>query len=251
MDLEEPEEPEDEPEGPGEPYVYPYKGLPLTPAIIGELATLLFAGNVRRQVVSDTVAKYHADHGGAPSNAMDVARQTKRALAMLAKAGRVEATKGYGIWRFPDAGVPAPLAADSAAEIDSEDQVPPHSFEVERQVGKGSQSLYAYSFPSDRRVAELEARDSWSVKIGHSKSPDPKARVKDQLGASNSHWPVIHLVINTDDAKGLEDFLHFWLKENERQLQGRPGSEWFDTSPNMIMAFLQGAFPGKFNDEAE
>jgi hypothetical protein len=228
---------------------YEYKGLPLTPAIVGELATILFAGRtVRRNEIVAATAEYHVDHGGAPSQASTIS-QTKKALSVLQKAGRVEKTPGYGLWRFPESDLVDVPPGEATGELDTEDQDPPYPIEVESEVGQGPQVVYVYSYPAYHRLAELEGRDSWPVKIGRSASA-PHERVKDQVGTGNPEWPVVHLVIRTTAATDLERFLHSALRLEGRQLEG-PGAEWFDASPNWVTSMLQRALPGILNDAAD
>lgn len=239
---------------------YVFKGLPLTaPSGWSQVISALFAGQtVKRDAIIDEVLKFHIEHGGAQSPAMPVT-QAKKALSTLEKQGLASRAESSGWWRFPESESGSspwalkpqrlPVGAEVTDRIDGEYQLPSHTFDVERQVGKGVESVYLYSFPSDRRLADLEGHDSWPVKIGSSKSRSPLARVKAQLGVSNPEWPVIHLVINTDDAERLEHWLHVWLAENAQKLDG-PGSEWFSTSPAKIIGFLQHAFPAKFDDKA-
>jgi len=225
---------------------YIYKDMPLTPAIVGELATTLFAGRtVRRQEISDTAARYHADNGGAPSGAASTLLQTKKALNTLEKQGRVERRPGYGYWRFPPGHGLDELTVPKTAR---DGQELPHRIEVEREVGRGPQVVYIYSYPEYRRGAERDGRDSWRLKVGRSDKTNSRERVMDQCREAAPEWPVIHLAVYTDDARRLEDFLHWVLKGQGRQLDA-PGSEWFDASPELVTSLIQQVLPHVFNNE--
>ena len=225
---------------------YTYKDMPLTPGIMVELAPTLFAGRmVSRQDIINAVVKYHADHGGKPTSANSVS-QIKKALTVLVKEGRVEQAPGFGLWRFPDQGVSYQPASDAIAQAERDDDISDYPIEVESELGQGSEVVYAYSYPAYRRLAELEGRDEWPVKIGRSGSV-VEDRVKDQVGTGTPEWPVVHLAIYTDASIDLERLLHSALRLQGRQLDG-PGAEWFNASPNWVRNFLEQSVPHILND---
>lgn len=227
---------------------YKYEGLPLTPAVIGELATILFAGKTaKRATIAEAAEQHHADHGGAPSVAASTKLQTKRALNVLARQNRVRPTGVYGLWQFPPLPGMDELPVPAAVK-ETDNNRRSSRIQVERELGQGPQVVYMYSYPEYRRGAERDGRDSWPVKIGLSEKSDPRERVKEQCKEGAPEWPVIHLAIFTDDCSGLENMLKWVLRKQGRQCD-TPGVEWFDASPTLVTSLLQPLLPDIFNAE--
>jgi len=218
---------------------YKYRGSPLMPSIIAELAEELFAGQlVKRSDVIERVSKLHAERGGAVSS-VDTVMQAKKAYRYLAEAGKVE-SGGYGRWRF--SGQPPGDAVDSPFE-DVTDEELAGLIAVERWVGKGDELVYAYSFPAYVALAASAGRDRWPIKIGFSRSVS-LGRVAQQVGTGTPEWPTVHLAIRCDDCLVVEKVLHNALKVSGHHIENAPGSEWFQTSPDWVVDFLARLNPG-------
>src|SRR5262249_3445634 len=92
--------------------------------------------------------------------------------------------------------------------------------------------------PNDRRLAELEGRDSWECKIGRTSSCDAIGRILGQgIRTSLSRLPTVGLVLRTDDSAALEKPLHASLTLVGADVRDSPGNEWFMTSPARIEAW--------------
>lgn len=208
--------------------------------MIYHLAPRLCAGKIiqRKDILAD-VTKYHIARGGLPCKAKEPLRVTGKALRKLKKEGLVKELQAYGMWQFPEAALGdlvVPETADNGQE-------PPHRIEAERQLGRGSQVVYMFTYPAYIRLAELEGRDTWRVKIGQSGKPDGLARVIDQCREAAPEWPVVHIVIYTDAARKLERFLHDGLTMQDRWLDA-PGKDWFDASPDLVMRLIEPVLSG-------
>jgi DNA-binding XRE family transcriptional regulator len=95
---------------------------------------------------------------------------------------------------------------------------------IERQIGEGPESVYAYYFPS------MVREGSFPHKIGRTRR-DPVARVRDQQ-ASMLEEPIIGTLVKCENCFAVESMLHIALAD--RRLASTFGSEWFDIHPNAI-----------------
>lgn len=213
---------------------YKYRGSPLTPAILVELAEELFAGQlVKRADVIDRVSKLHVERGGTPSSA-DPSSQAKKAYRVLLEAGKVE-PGGFGLWRF--SGESPEQADDLAFAENVTDEDFASLIVVERWIGKGDELVYAYSFPAYVSLAASSGSDRWPIKIGLSRSVS-LVRIAQQVGTGTPEWPTVHLAIRCDDCLVVEKALHNALKVSGHYIENAPGSEWFRTSPDWVVDFL-------------
>lgn len=96
---------------------------------------------------------------------------------------------------------------------------------IEKEIGTGSQYIYAYHFPS-----EYVHNGEYPIKIGHALK-SPLKRIKEQQ-ASMKEQPVVDLLIRCDNARYLEKVIH-----NRLQLSKLIsfGNEWFRTTPEVIL----------------
>lgn len=104
--------------------------------------------------------------------------------------------------------------------------------QIEREIGTGPESVYAYYFPSQATTS------SFPHKIGKTKG-DPIRRIRAQQ-ASMQEAPVIGTLVRTDNAFALEAQLHLYLKD--RRLPAY-GAEWFDIHPNAIQNCIEDGLP--------
>ena len=83
---------------------------------------------------------------------------------------------------------------------DSIDDLRP-TIRIEKESGTGSECVYLYFNPNDRRLAELESRDCWECKIGRTSSCDAVGRILGQgIRTSLSRLPIVGLILRTDDS---------------------------------------------------
>ena len=159
-------------------------GLPFVRPIIRSLVEEVFRERPQwksRELV-DRIAQLHRQRGGAvpPEPALPV----RRVLQDLRDEGLVVAP-GHGWWRWNGDGA----AGTTTVENESNEQVPAAdeliadlqpSLHIEKELGNGSECIYLYFNPNDRRLAELEGRDSWECKIGRTSSCDAIGRILGQ-----------------------------------------------------------------------
>lgn len=100
---------------------------------------------------------------------------------------------------------------------------------AEREVGTGSESIYVFSYPTHRKLAEKSNKSFWLHKIGRTGSED-LVRVLDQTNTAVPEKPEILLHIRTDSSSLLEKALHSILKLRGKHNNDSPGTEWFRTN---------------------
>jgi hypothetical protein len=105
---------------------------------------------------------------------------------------------------------------------------------IMKTVGVGSECVYIYFNPNDRKLARICLRNFFECKIGYSKYPDPTPRVLEQGITAMSRLPIIGLIIRTDNAFELETRLKLDLKNAGYAYEDRVGSEWFMMSPKVV-----------------
>ena len=220
-------------------------GLPFVRPIIRSLVEEVFREQPQwksRDLV-DRIAQLHRQRGGAvpPEPALPV----RRVLQDLRDEGLVVAP-GHGWWRWNGDGTgeattpdnesaePAPAPDELVADLQP-------SIQLEKELGSGSECVYLYFNPNDRRLAELEGRDSWECKIGRTSSCDAVGRILGQgIRTSLSRLPTVGLVLRTEDSAALEKALHASLRLVGADVPDSPGNEWFMTSPAHIEAWYAG-----------
>jgi hypothetical protein len=218
---------------------YQYAGLPLSPAIIGEIASRKFAGQVvKRDAIRQAVVAYHVENGGVLTST-DPTQQTKKALQDLAAKGAVEKSGAYGLWRFIDRDDALPFDFAKEESVD-EDVLAPIA--VIRWIGTGSQLVYVYSFPTYADHANAMGDSVWPCKIGRSDRQSVD-RISEQIGTSTPEWPTVHLGIRCDDSRLLERYLHSALRLEGAYLSDVPGAEWFRTSPDHVIELIRVVAP--------
>jgi hypothetical protein len=195
----------------------------------------------KSQELVDRIVQLHRERGGALTP--DPALGVRRALGDLRDEGLVT-SPGHGWWRWNGAVsdgattpevVPTDAATDSSC--DAIDDFQP-TIRVEKEVGVGSECVYLYFNPNDRRLAELEGRDVWECKIGRTSSRDAINRILGQgVRTALSRLPTIGLVLRTDDSAALERALHSSFRLVGAEVPDSPGSEWFVTSPERVQAW--------------
>ena len=102
-------------------------------------------------------------------------------------------------------------------------------------IGRGSESVYLYYFPTYQLFNKLYLEVPYfPCNIGRT-TGDVKTRVSDQIGQQLPEKPRIALIIRTDDCDALETEIHDELKRQREWLDPAfanvVGTEWFLTNP--------------------
>lgn len=98
---------------------------------------------------------------------------------------------------------------------------------IEREIGEGSEWVYAYYFPSQA------TGQSWPHKIGRSRN-DPRRRIKQQM-ASMQEAPVIGTLVRCESSRYTERLIHTRLAKRRLPTYG---VEWFDIHPDALINAL-------------
>lgn len=176
-------------------------------------------------------------------------RTIKKALSLLAREGRVESPR-TGWWRIARSdsaiGEQVENGNRQASESDTEEQElvatevaeSTSGITVEREIGKGPESVYVYYHDAHANLAQQNGSSVWECKVGWTIG-EPDSRVIGQ-GALTAfpRPPIIGLVIKTEDGRRLEHALHSALTLAGKRVKGG-GSEWFMTSPEQIELWVQ------------
>ena len=235
---------------------YQYAGQPLTGAMVQELVLELFAGRLaeRRDIV-DKVIKTHIKRGGRKPRAADPDRMVKKALQGLKQRGLAE-NPSFGHWRIakPDAVAPdlSPEGSSAPPEPDSdeagsvEEQPAPKADVI---LGTGSGAVYIYYLPIYYQSAKKSGEPFWPCKIGKTER-DPLARVIAQAATALPQYPHIAIILYTEYPAAWEDALHGVLTIRARRVEDAPGAEWFNTSPEEVLALVAVIDPSLAGDPA-
>ncbi len=217
-------------------------GLPFVRPIVRRLTEELFREQPQwksRDLV-DRIVQVHRERGGAPPS--NPAFAVRRVLRDLKDEG-VVAAPGHGWWRLSGAATDeVPITHEettdnSTISADALDDLEP-ILRIEKETGVGSECVYLYFNPNDRRLAELECRDVWECKIGRTSSCDAIGRILGQgIRTALSRLPTVGLVLRTDDSAALENALHSSLRLVGAEVPDSPGNEWFYTSPARVEAW--------------
>ncbi len=105
------------------------------------------------------------------------------------------------------------------------------SFESERTIGSGRNSVYLYYYQWDRDSAESEGQSVWECKIGKTTRPLQK-RLREQVTDPENFKLGLH--IQTDNSVEIEGRIHDELKKREKHLCESLRTEWFLTSPSEV-----------------
>jgi len=203
-------------------------GLPFVRPIIRQITEELFRERPQWKSgeLVDRIVQLHRERGGAvpPNPAMSV----RRVLQDLRDDGLVIAP-GHGWWRWQDeasdgASTVQEASAESSAPAEEPVDYLEPSIRIEKEAGKGSECVYLYFNPNDRRLAELEGRDCWECKIGRTSSCDAIGRILGQgIRTSLSRPPTVGLVLRTGDSAALEKALHASLRLVGAEVPDSPG----------------------------
>ncbi len=227
---------------------YRYKGIRPSPSIVADLTKQLFAGQlVERQTIIEEVRNFHVRCGGSPPEVSDFSNTVKKALSNMQKVGEAE-NPSSGYWKIlpKNTEVIPNEAANELTDEESEGllETQDESF-AERVRGTGDSSVYLYYLPIYRTRAQERGEDRWQCKIGRT---DGKAlqRMVGQAGTALPEKPVLAVVLRTKYSVALERALHAVLTLRGLAVQDVPGTEWFLTSPDEVIALAKTFDPTSF-----
>lgn len=208
--------------------LYPYKGVPLTPAIIEDLIKQLFTGRlVGRQTIVDEVVRHHENYGGLKADVQDITSSVKRALSNL-KERKLAENPSTGYWKIGELSIMDNSISDI---VEQHDEIIKTTQPIaDKEIGNGSSAVYLYYLPMYRHTAEQNNEASWFCKIGKT-DRDPLQRILTQASTALPEKPHIALIIRTDLPTQLESAIHSILTLRGKKIDSSPGSEWFLTSP--------------------
>ena len=175
------------------------------------------------------IMREHVGSGGKRSNPVSV---LKRVLDQLKLAGVIVHVK-KGIWRSSASGNTD--SSDTAVAVEPPAEVTPAAaptLSIEKEIGRGSESVYVYYFPDARALAKLRKQKTWPCKIGYS-ATDAGARVLAYSTALHQ-LPTVALVIRTENGRAVEKLIHAHLELQGAKIEGSPGTEWLMTSPAVV-----------------
>jgi len=226
---------------------YRYQQQPLTPAVIQDLILELFPGKlVERRIIVAEVLRVHIARGGVKPRAADLPRSVKKALATMNKSGLAD-NPSFGFWRIVtpaaessrEGPIIPPAPADTPASEDANaEKAPAPEAVADLVVGEGSSAIYLYYLPIYRIRAEERGETVWPCKIGRT-DRDPLTRVLSQASTALPERPHIALVVRTQHPGAWESALHGILTLRGLRVEEIPGSEWFLTSPEEVLAIAR------------
>lgn len=114
-------------------------------------------------------------------------------------------------------------------------------------IGKGSESVYLYYFPTYQLFSKLHLDVGYfPCNIGKTVG-DVKARVSKQIGSQLPEIPKIALILKTDDCDALETEIHAELKRRGDWLDPNSdgnvvGVEWFLTNPAAVEGIVKSIY---------
>lgn len=211
---------------------YEFSGLPLTPGSVAKVIFLCCRGNLTRSEIVERVYDYHLKNGGTDSKT-DKTSTVKKALATLVMKEQIPkpVVKGYYL-----IGDKLELANENTLFTDDIDEI---TNEFQETPG----AIYAYYYPSYARLAHLEGKNTWPIKIGQT-----DGYVSTRLLAQATAFPespVVLYVINSKNPKLLESTIHSIYKlrgkscyENTKDESISSGTEWFETNDDELHAIL-------------
>jgi hypothetical protein len=218
-------------------------GLPFVRPVVRQIIEGLFREQSQWKS-GDLVNRVIQSHRGRGGSVVSNPNFTiSRVLQDLKNDGLV-VSPGHGWWRWsnssPDSPITEEQVTDTTASVDEaindfEPIIRPH-----KEVGAGSECVYLYFNPNDRRLAELEGHDVWECKIGRTGSRDAIQRILGQGSRTAlSRLPTVGLVLRSEDSAALESALHSSLRLVSAEDPDSPGNEWFITSPARVEAWYE------------
>ena len=193
---------------------YEYEGKPLTSVIAQEFLNRQYGKKFYIKSEGEARLKYHLDNGGLPPESNRSLEGEDLLYHIISTAVRHLKNDGR-----------VNMIERSMWEVLPEGR---------RVFGVGSESVYCFYDPRDRRDAEEQVERLWACNIG-STTRDVEIRV----GEQTNQWtvdPRIDLILKTPRSKDLESKIHGVLKLLGRHLKGfrGKGREWYRVSPDEV-----------------
>ena len=214
---------------------YKYYQIPLSPSIASEL--ILEAMNsskkpMKRNELILYAEQQHANRGGIASQ--NITLTIKKALNNLCNDNQIS-NVSLGYYALMN------MNSEINHSNETIEQINPAFVDkdvdnliIEKEIGHGSEIVYLYFNPSDRDLAKHTNKDYWACKIGMTATTLSARIITQGIHTSMYRFPVIGLVIKTDDARSLEKAIHLALDSGSCRIDSSLGSEWFFTSPERI-----------------
>lgn len=184
---------------------YEYAGIPLSSRSTKSLIIDLYAGKehaIARDEMNRDIEERHLDLRGQPA-VNDTDRYVRRALSGLPNAEYREYVNGCSYWKTNHL-----------------------------ELGTGNKWIYCFYFERDQHRAIRDKKWCWKCNIGRTRN-DPFDRIRDQTRDAPK-YPIIPLLIQTDDELTLERYIHNTLKTKRRHLQNTDTNEDFLTCPSEV-----------------
>jgi Meiotically up-regulated gene 113 len=226
-----------------------FKDVPLTSGVVESLVQELFFGEVveRHRIVNE-VRREHSARGGRLGSTQSCIEHVKLALNSMCNKGLAQ-NPSRGYWRIgadseSDEGCLEALDSNEDKDIGTVlDRSRAFSNEsIVEDLGSGSGAIYLYYLPTYKELALLRNERFWACKIGRT-DRDPAGRIWTQLATALPERPIIALVYRTDFPLEWERILHSVLTVRGVRMQSSPGSEWFVTSPDVVLELLRSLDP--------
>lgn len=214
---------------------YPYRDVPLTPALFATLASELFAGQMaKRADIARAVEEHHQSLGGGRANQQGF-QLVKKALDYLERDGVAESVPGgHGLWKFRSSSQEDERfkeQSDSWSDVVLHDELEQADFHC----------VYVYDLPAYAELAELRGDVNWPHKIGFT-SVSAESRISGQVGTALPETPRLVLTHSCSDARLLERAIHSILEIRGQKVAGVPGTEWFNTNPSEVQGLIDFIF---------
>ena len=219
----------------------------LTPQLAQCLIIELFDGKepTHRDTIASEVRAIHLKRGGLEPDIRKFGARShetyenwigNKALGPLKKKGYARDGSVGGVWMWsvysdPEVAEADPRHQRSYANLSQ--------FDALEEVGRGSQSVYAYYYETYRRDALSQNLVHWPIKIGKSEEGDYRRRIRVQTQRSTGmpERPTVCLVWHTDQSSLGERILHTRLQT--RRKSDTSGREWFLTNPSELKNLIE------------
>ena len=172
----------------------------------------------------DYRSRVHEEHkrlGGLPATAKSPDELVPNVLSRL---------KGEGLYKNLGGGRWQP-EKDSTDDLDSTVE------EADRTIGSGEEKVYAWYLPNYKELAKERGNSKYRMKIGFT-AGSISMRIRNSAGMLPEE-PKIGLIFHTDHGSGWERIIHGLLDIKGRRVNDAVGTEWYETSPDELVALVQ------------